>query len=151
MVSTKKACISSLDYVFYILLRETIPIYFCWLTCRKQKLMQIKTLQQGLFNLISRFWQFCPLLNVCFNDTQINRWLHLLRKLWGIPICCGLFRKRMDKKIPFHSNKELNCISCSKVCKIFFCSEFPVNPEKQWIKEEEERQLRSVLLFKKKQ
>ena len=30
----------------------------CWLTFRKQKLVQSKTLQQGLFVLISDFWQF---------------------------------------------------------------------------------------------
>ena len=37
------------------------------------------------------------------------------------------------------------------VCKIFFCYEFPVIPEKWWRKEEEEKQLRSVLLFKQTQ
>ena len=37
------------------------------------------------------------------------------------------------------------------VCKIFFCSEFPVIPEKWFRKEEEERQLRSFLLFKQTQ
>ena len=37
------------------------------------------------------------------------------------------------------------------VFKIFFCSEFPVIPEKLWKKEEEERQLRSALLFKQMQ
>ena len=36
------------------------------------------------------------------------------------------------------------------VRKIFFCSEFPVIPEKWWRKEEEEKQLRSILLFKHK-
>ena len=45
-------------HVLYILLVETIPIHFCWLTCRKQNLVQSKTLQQGLFALISGFWQF---------------------------------------------------------------------------------------------
>ena len=37
------------------------------------------------------------------------------------------------------------------VWKIFFCSEFPVIPEKWFRKEEEERQLRSFLLFKQTQ
>ena len=37
------------------------------------------------------------------------------------------------------------------VCKIFFCSEFLVIPEKWFRKEEEERQLRSFLLFKQTQ
>ena len=31
---------------------------FCWLTCRKQILVQSKTLQQRLFVLIPGFWQF---------------------------------------------------------------------------------------------
>ena len=44
------------EYVLYIPV-ETIPRRFCWLTCRKQKLAQRKTLQQGLFVLISGFRQ----------------------------------------------------------------------------------------------
>ena len=36
---------------YIILLVKTIPTRFCWLSCRKQKLVQSKTLQQGLF-----FW-----------------------------------------------------------------------------------------------
>ena len=43
---------------YVILLEEPIPIHFCWLTCRKQNLAPRKTLQQGLFVLISHFWQF---------------------------------------------------------------------------------------------
>ena len=46
------------------------------LTCRKQKLVQTKILQQRLFLLMTGFWQVetgcCPLLNVYFNDMQIN-------------------------------------------------------------------------------
>ena len=38
------------------------------------------------------------------------------------------------------------------ICKIFFCSEFPVIPKKRWRDEEEEkRRLISVLLFKQTQ
>ena len=36
MVSTKKVCS---EYVLYTLLIETISTRFCWLTCRKQKLV----------------------------------------------------------------------------------------------------------------
>ena len=43
---------------YIILLVESIPTCFCWLTCRKQKLVQSKTLQQVLFVLTSDFWQF---------------------------------------------------------------------------------------------
>ena len=41
-----------------MLLVETISTHFCWLTRRKRKLVQSKTLQQKLFVLISDFWQF---------------------------------------------------------------------------------------------
>ena len=37
------------------------------------------------------------------------------------------------------------------VRKMLFCSEFPIIPEKWWRKKAEERQLRSVLLFKQTQ
>ena len=43
--------------VIYTLLVETIPTRFYWLTCRKQKLVQSKALQQRLFVLILGFWQ----------------------------------------------------------------------------------------------
>ena len=34
-------------------------------------------------------------------------------------------------------------------CKVFFCSDFPVIPEKWWRKEKEERQLRRVAFQEK--
>ena len=43
--------------VIYILLVETIPRHFYWLTCRNQKFVQSKPLQQRLYVLILRFWQ----------------------------------------------------------------------------------------------
>ena len=57
IVSTKKVCRSGPEYVIYTL-AETIPTWFYWLTCRKQKLVQSKALQQRLFLLILGFWQF---------------------------------------------------------------------------------------------
>ena len=45
------------EFVIYILLVETIPTSFYWLTCRKQKLVQSKALQQRLFVLMLGFWQ----------------------------------------------------------------------------------------------
>ena len=45
------------EHVLYILLIETTPTHFCWLTCRKQKLVQSKTSLQGLF-VLSGFWRF---------------------------------------------------------------------------------------------
>ena len=55
MVYTKKIM---LEYVIYILLVETIPTRFHWLICRKQKLVQSKTVQLRLFVLILGFWQW---------------------------------------------------------------------------------------------
>ena len=43
--------------VIYTLLAETIPTHFYWLTCRNQKLVQSKQLQQRLYVLILGFWQ----------------------------------------------------------------------------------------------
>ena len=36
----------------------------------------------------------CSLLNVYFNDVQLDRWLHLSSSLWRIPLCCDVFRRR---------------------------------------------------------
>ena len=53
MVPTKEVCRSGQSMLFTChLLVETIPICFYWLTCRKQKLVQSKALQQRLFVLI---------------------------------------------------------------------------------------------------
>ena len=43
--------------VIYTLLEETIPARLYWLTCRNQKLVQIKQMQQRLYALILGFWQ----------------------------------------------------------------------------------------------
>ena len=71
---------------------------------------------------------------------------------------CGEFsfaatysEKEQTRKMSFYKNKEVNCTSCLMVRKILFCSEFSVIPEKWWGKEEKERQLQSVLLFKQTQ
>ena len=45
------------EYALNILSIEIIPTSFCWVACRKQKLAPSKTLQQGLFVMISGFWQ----------------------------------------------------------------------------------------------
>ena len=42
---------------------------------------------------------FCPLLNVYFNDMQVNRWPHLSSSLWGNSLYFDLFKKRVDQKI----------------------------------------------------
>ena len=43
--------------VIYTLLAKTIPTRFYWFTCRNEKLVKNKPLQQSLFDLILRFWQ----------------------------------------------------------------------------------------------
>ena len=48
----------------------------------------------------------------------------------------------------FYRKKEVNCISCLMVRKIFFYSEFVFIPENWWRREEKEKQLQSFLLFK---
>ena len=48
--------------VIYKLLVETIPTKFYWLTCRNEKLVQNKPLQQRLFDLILGFWQTFDIL-----------------------------------------------------------------------------------------
>ena len=75
---------------------------FHWLTCRKEKLVQGKALQQRLFVLILGFWhcrQVFSQLNVHFNDMQLDRWLYLSSSPTIIPLHCDLFWKRRDPKI----------------------------------------------------
>ena len=55
---------------------------------------------------MSLYTSFCPSLNVYFNHMQINRSLRLSNILWGYSLSCDLFRKRIDQKIFFHSNKQ---------------------------------------------
>ena len=92
--------------------------------------------------------------NAYCRDTQIKRWLHLLSRLWEIslenfPSLWHVQRKNRPKtkKISFDSNKQLNYISCSTVCKLFFCSEFPDIPEK-FGRKKRKRQFQSLLLYK---
>ena len=68
-------------------------------------------------------------------------WLHLSSSLWGIPLLCDLFRKRIDQK-NFPIIATDNGIVLAAV-KYFFAPnspfEFPVISEKWWRKEEEKR------------
>ena len=87
---------------------------------------------------------------------QINRWLHLSRSLWEIPLCCDLFRKRTDqRKFPFTATNNWIVLAVQWPVEYSFAPnslfEFPVIPEKWSRKEEEETQLQSVLLFKQTQ
>ena len=87
---------------------------------------------------------------------QINRWLHLSRSLWEIPLSCDLFRKRTDqRKFPFTVTNNWIVLAVQWPVEYSFAPnslfEFPVIPEKWLRKEEEETQLQSVLLFKQTQ
>ena len=68
--------------------------------CSKQKTSSSKKLQQGPFVPISSVAldRIRSLLNICFNDMQIKRWLHLSTSLWGTTLCCNLFRERIVQK-----------------------------------------------------
>ena len=138
------------EYVLYILLVETIPTRFFDSPSDHKNLPKVKTLPQGLFVLTAGFWQFrqvfVPLLNVYFNNFQINEWLHLSSSFWGIPLRCDLFRKITDqKKFPFIATNNWIVLAIPRSVKYFYAPnspfEFPVIPEKWWRKEEEERQL----------
>ena len=70
--------------VIYTLLVEIIRTRFYRLTCRNQKHVQSKPLQQRLYVLILGFWQ-CRQVFVQYlmsvNDMQINTWLYLSSSL----------------------------------------------------------------------
>ena len=103
MVYTKKIM---LEYVIYILLVETIPTRFHWLTCRKQKLVQSKTVQLRLFVLILGFWQWWQVfVHYLMSVLMIWKWKRgykqtrgLSSSLYEIPLCCDLFWKRIGSK-----------------------------------------------------
>ena len=84
---------------------------------------------------------------------QINRWLHLSSRLWGIFLPCDLFGKGIDqKRFYFYSNEQHNFISCSMVCKILFAPNSPMF-QKSCEGEEDGKnwQMQSVLLFQEMQ
>ena len=67
------------------------------------------------------------MLNVYFNDMQINRWLHLSSSLWGIPYCCDFFRKRIDqKKFPFIVADNRIVLAVQWSVKYFFALNSPL-------------------------
>ena len=83
MVPIKKVLQIYSEDVVYTLFLETIPTRFCWLNCRKQKLVQsinivARTICSGIVTSLST--GFCSILNVYFNDTQLYRWLWLVHK-----------------------------------------------------------------------
>ena len=81
---------------------------------------------------------------------QIKRWLHLPRSLWGILLRYNLFRKRIDQK-NFLLSQQISwtVLAVPRSVKYFFA------PNSKFLRksgeEKKERQLRSVLLFKRMQ
>ena len=70
-----------------------------------------KISQQGLFVLISRFWQietsFRPLRNIYFNYKQSSRRPNLSSSLRRIPLCCNFFRIEQKKSHLLQQMTEL--------------------------------------------
>ena len=89
--------------VIYTLLVETIPTRFYWLTCRKQKLVQSKSLEQRLFVLILGFWQcrqvFVHYLMSILMICKLTRGYIYQVASSEFPLFrCNLFWKRIDPK-----------------------------------------------------
>ena len=87
--------------VIYTLLVETIPTNFYWLPAENKNFPKVSTVAKTIcsdIRILTVLTDFCPLINVHFNDMQINRWLYLSGSPWGIPIHCNLFWKRRDPK-----------------------------------------------------
>ena len=75
--------------IIYTLLVETILTFFYWLTCRNQKLVESKPMQQRLFVLITAFWQcrqlfvhYLNLVSTMFYQIFIFLQMIALQKLW---------------------------------------------------------------------
>ena len=85
---------------------------------QKTKTCPKKALQQRLFVLTFWFWK-CRQVFV-----------HYLMSLLMYATCCIVLKKNRPEKFLFYKNKQLNCIGCSMVCKLIFCSEFPDIPDK---------------------
>ena len=72
---------------------------------------------KGLVNVIF------ALLDVYFNDMQINKWLHLSINIFEIPPSCDFFRRRIDQK-NFLSKQQATELCDSQ--QNIFCFEFPI-------------------------
>ena len=105
--STKKVCISGQSMFFYTVIVENIPTSFFINQQKTKTSLKLNIAARAICSNIVMSLQtgFCPLLNVYFNDMEINMWLHLSSSLWEIPLCCDLFRKRIDQKSFLHRNK----------------------------------------------
>ena len=61
---------------YLVIYTETIVTRFYWLTCKKQKLVQSKALQQRLFDLILGFWQCRQVfLHYLISIIGANNWI----------------------------------------------------------------------------
>ena len=116
MVSTKKVCFENVlkDLVRICYLHINKPMqHFCIAakaTCSDVRILTMQTC-------------FCPLLNVHFNDMQIKRWL-IKQPLGNFPSMQLVLKKKRPKKVFFYRNKQMNCISCLMIQKMFFYYKF---------------------------
>ena len=79
---------------------------------------------------------FCPLLNVYFNNVQINRY----RVAHGeFPFTATCSEKEETRNISFYSDKQLICVGRLLVYKIYSCSKLFDIPEKCGMEAEEDR------------
>ena len=57
---------------------------------------------------------------------QIDRWLHLSSSLWGIPLCCDFFRKRIGQKnFPLIATSNRIVLAVQWSLKYFFAPNSP--------------------------
>ena len=74
--------------------------------------------------VISLWAGFCPLLNIYFNNMQINRYIYLVVSGETV-LKRPVQKKNRPEKLPFIATNKLNCIGCLLVCKIFFLFRIP--------------------------
>ena len=105
----------SSEYVLYTFLVEAIPTRFCWLSCRKQKLVRSKILQQGLFVLISS----CHFRQV-FAHYLMSIWCYANKQV-AIPFLVGLVQKKnKHEKFPSLATNNWIVLAVRWSVKYFF-------------------------------
>ena len=105
--------------VCYVISRN----HFCWLTCRKQKLVQSKRLEQGLFLLISDFWQFRQ-SNFSWGKSNLLSFIKKIDMEEGFALMnlskCKRWRVSLHGVIVKQQSKRyrhIPCLHSGKVCK----------------------------------
>ena len=110
----------SSEYVFYTLLVET---------CRKQKLVQSKALQQKLFALILGFWQ-CRQVFVTYLMSILMTCKYTGGYIYQVVSAEYSFAAKCSEKFPFYRNIKGIKFTVRWSVKYFFCSELTSIPDK---------------------